>query len=109
MGFPILNVIMRAISIAGRSLIRDFGEIEHLQVSRKGPGNFVTNADNKSERILKEHLKKARPNYGFIMEESGTILGKDQEYTWIIDPLDGTNNFLHSLPHFAITAALKRK
>jgi myo-inositol-1(or 4)-monophosphatase len=106
---PILNVMMRAVSIAGRSLIRDFGEIENLQVSKKGPGNFVTSADTKAEQILREHLTKARPEYGFLMEESGIVSGKDKDYTWIIDPLDGTNNFLHGLPHFAITVSLKRK
>ncbi|MCP4922512.1 MAG: inositol monophosphatase [bacterium] len=101
--------MMRAIATAARGLVRDFGEVEHLQVSKKGPGDFVSAADHKAEKILQEELEKARPGYSFLMEESGVVPGKDKDHTWIIDPLDGTNNFLHGLPHFAITVALQKK
>jgi myo-inositol-1(or 4)-monophosphatase len=93
---------------AGRNLIRDFGEVEHLQVSRKGPGDFVTKADKKSEKIIFEELRKARPNYGFLMEENGEIPGSDSSNRWIVDPLDGTTNFLHGIPQFAVSIALER-
>ena len=92
---------------ASRSLIRDFGEIENLQVSKKGPLDFVTNSDIKVEKIIIEELKKARPNYSIVSEENGTEINKDQNNTWIIDPIDGTINFLHGIPHFAISIALK--
>jgi myo-inositol-1(or 4)-monophosphatase len=92
---------------AARGLIRDYGEVEHLQVSRKGPGDFVSTADKKAEDCLYKELKKARPSYGFIMEESGEIPG-DEDCTWIIDPLDGTTNFLHAIPHFAISIGLQK-
>jgi myo-inositol-1(or 4)-monophosphatase len=105
---PLLNVMMRAIATASRSLVRDFGEVEHLQVSKKGPGDFVSAADHRAEKILREELEKSRPDYSFVMEESGEISGKDKNHTWIIDPLDGTNNFLHGLPHFATTVALQK-
>jgi myo-inositol-1(or 4)-monophosphatase len=88
-------------------LIRDFGEIEKLQVSKKGPSDFVTNSDIKAEKIIIEELKKARPNYSIISEENGTENNKDKNNTWIIDPIDGTINFLHGIPHFAISIALK--
>lgn len=104
---PHLNVMCNAAFKAARGLVRDFGEVEHLQVSRKGPGDFVSNADKKAEDILYKELKKARPSYGFIMEEGGEIQGED-EHTWIIDPLDGTSNFLHAIPHFAISIALQK-
>lgn len=105
----ILNVMIGAVEKAGRALIRDFGEVEQLQISRKGPGDFVSAADLKSEKILMEELKKARPAYGFHAEESGITKGEDAEFTWIIDPLDGTRNFLHGLPHWCVTVALQKK
>ena len=106
---PALNVMIKAAEKAARSLVRDFGEVEHLQVSVKGPGDFVTNADRKAEKILIQELQKARPKYGFLIEESGEILGEDPEYCWIVDPLDGTTNFLHGIPHFAISIALEKR
>lgn len=102
-----LNVMCNAAFKAARGLVRDFGEVEHLQVSRKGPGDFVSTADKKAENVIYTELKKARPSYGFIMEEGGKIESQD-EYTWIIDPLDGTTNFLHALPHFAISIGLQK-
>ncbi len=104
---PLLNVMCNAAFKAARGLVRDFGEVEHLQVSRKGPGDFVSIADKKSEKCLFQELKKARPSYGFIMEEEGEVAG-DEDYTWIIDPLDGTTNFLHAIPHFAISIGLQK-
>jgi myo-inositol-1(or 4)-monophosphatase len=104
---PNLNVMSNAAFKAARGLIRDYGEVEHLQVSRKGPGDFVSTADKKAEASIYKDLKKARPSYGFIMEESGEIPG-DEDYTWIVDPLDGTTNFLHAIPHFAISIALQK-
>jgi myo-inositol-1(or 4)-monophosphatase len=104
---PHLNVMCNAAFKAARGLVRDFGEVEHLQVSRKGPGDFVSTADKKAEEILYKELKKARPSYGFIMEEGGEVPGED-DYTWIIDPLDGTSNFLHAIPHFAISIGLQK-
>jgi len=103
-----INVMIEAAEKAGRALIRDFGEVEQLQVSRKGPGDFVSAADHKSEKILREELLKARPAYGFLFEESGEIKGEDKSYRWIIDPLDGTTNFLHGLPHWCISIALEK-
>ena len=104
-----LNVMIKASDKASRVLIRDFGEIENLQVKKKGPSDFVTNADLKVEKIIIEELKKARPNYSIISEENGNENNKDKENTWIIDPIDGTINFLHGIPHFAISIALKSK
>src|SRR5438552_9684755 len=104
---PHLNVMCNAAFKAARGLVRDFGEVEHLQVSRKGPGDFVSTADKKAEDILFKELKKARPSYGFIMEEGGVVPG-DEDYTWHIDPLDGTTNFLHAIPHFAISIGLQK-
>ena len=92
---------------ASKILIRDFGEIEKLQVSKKGPSDFVTNSDLKTEKIIIDELKKARPNYSIISEENGIEINKDKNHTWIIDPIDGTINFLHGIPHFAISIALK--
>ncbi len=103
-----INVMIEAAEKAGRALIRDFGEVEQLQVSKKGPGDFVSAADLKSEKILKEELLKARPSYGFLLEEGGEIKGEDKSYRWIIDPLDGTTNFLHGLPHWCISIALEK-
>lgn len=105
----LMNVMTAAALKAGRGLKRDFGEVENLQVSVKGPGDFVTAADRKAEKILYEELSKARPGYGFVMEESGEIEGTDKSHTWFIDPLDGTTNFLHGLPIFAISIGLARE
>tara|TARA_Y100001970_G_scaffold278220_1_gene383615 strand:+ start:327 stop:1067 length:741 start_codon:yes stop_codon:yes gene_type:complete len=102
-----LNIMIKASEKASKVLIRDFGEIEKLQVSRKGPTDFVTNSDIKSEKIIIEELKKARPNYSIISEENGSETNKDKDNTWIIDPIDGTVNFLHGIPHFAISLALR--
>ena len=102
-----LNVMIKASEKASKAIIRDFGEIEKLQVSKKGPSDFVTNSDIKAEKIIIEELKKARPNYSIISEENGIQNNKDKNNTWIIDPIDGTINFLHGIPHFAISIALK--
>ena len=102
-----LNIMIKASEKASKILIRDFGEIENLQVSKKGPADFVTNSDLKVEKIIIEELKKARPNYSVISEENGIEDNKDKENVWIIDPIDGTINFLHGVPHFAISIALK--
>jgi myo-inositol-1(or 4)-monophosphatase len=102
-----LNIIIKASEKASKVLIRDFGEIEKLQVSKKGPTDFVTNADFKAEKIIIEELKRARPNFSIISEENGIEINKDKNNTWIIDPIDGTINFLHGIPHFAISVALK--
>ncbi len=102
-----LNIMIKAGEKASKILIRDFGEVENLQVSKKGPQDFVTNCDIKTEKIIIEELKKARPNYSIISEESGIEINKDKKNTWIIDPIDGTVNFLHGIPHFAISIALK--
>ena len=102
-----LNIMIKASEKASKILIRDFGEIEKLQVSKKSPSDFVTNSDLKSEKIIIEELEKARPNFSFISEENGIKKNKDTNNTWIIDPIDGTINFLHGVPHFAISIALK--
>jgi myo-inositol-1(or 4)-monophosphatase len=99
--------MIKASEKASKVLIRDFGELEKLQVSKKGPTDFVTNADIKAEKIIIEELKKARPNYSIISEENGIEKNKDKSNTWIIDPIDGTINFLHGIPHFAISIALQ--
>ena len=102
-----LNIMIKAAEKASKILIRDFGEIEKLQVSKKGPSDFVTNSDLKAEKIIIEELKKAKPYYSIISEENGIENNKDKNNTWIIDPIDGTINFLHGIPHFAISIALK--
>jgi len=102
-----LNIMIKASEKASKVLIRDFGELEKLQVSKKGPTDFVSNADIKAEKIIIEELKKARPNYSIISEENGIEKNKDKSNTWIIDPIDGTINFLHGIPHFAISIALQ--
>ena len=102
-----LNIMIKASEKASKVLIRDFGELEKLQVSKKGPTDFVTNSDIKAEKIIIEELKKARPNYSIISEENGIEKNKDKSNTWIIDPIDGTINFLHGIPHFAISIALQ--
>ena len=104
-----LNIMIKACTKASKTLIRDFGEIEKLQVSKKGPSDFVTNSDLKAEKIIIEELKKAKPSYSLISEENGIEKNKDSDHTWIIDPIDGTINYLHGIPHFAISLALKYK
>lgn len=104
----LLNVMVQAAMKAGRGLSRDFGEVQNLQVSRKGPADFVSNADLAAEKTIHEELKLARPDYGFLMEESGTVEGVDPQHRWIVDPLDGTTNFLHGIPFFAVSIALER-
>jgi myo-inositol-1(or 4)-monophosphatase len=106
---PLLTVMTEAARKAGRALNRDFRDVEQLQVSKKGPADFVSAADRRAEEILHEQLSKARPGYGFLMEEAGEIEGTDKSHRWIIDPLDGTLNFLHGMPHFAISIALERE
>jgi myo-inositol-1(or 4)-monophosphatase len=105
----LINVMVKAARRAGRSLKRDLGEIENLQVSLKGPANFVSAADRRAEEMLYEDLTKARPGYGFIGEEGGSREGPDKTHTWIVDPLDGTTNFLHGIPQFAISIGLQRE
>ena len=99
----LMNVMVQAVMKAGRGLARDFGEVQHLQVSVKGPGDFVSQAD------LRAELERARPDYGFLLEEGGSVEGRDPQHRWIIDPLDGTTNFLHGFPHFAVSLALERQ
>jgi myo-inositol-1(or 4)-monophosphatase len=106
---PALNVMVSAARKAGRGLIRDFGEIENLQVSMKGPGDFVSTADKRTENQLLEELTRARPGYCFLMEEGGVVDGPDKSHRFIIDPIDGTTNFLHGIPHFAISIGLERE
>lgn len=105
----LMNVMIAAARKAARSLARDFGEVAHLQVSVKGPANFVSAADHRAEEILFRELSRARPGYGFLMEERGEIVGADKTHRWIVDPLDGTTNFLHSIPLFAISIGLERE
>ncbi|MBN9251119.1 MAG: inositol monophosphatase, partial [Mesorhizobium sp.] len=105
----LLNVMVQAAMKAGRSLSRDFGEVQNLQVSLKGPGDYVSQADRKAEDIIFTELSKARPGYGFLMEERGAVAGDDDQHRWIVDPLDGTTNFLHGIPMFSISIALERQ
>ncbi|MGH6865876.1 MAG: inositol monophosphatase family protein [Methyloceanibacter sp.] len=105
----LMNVMLAAARKAGRSLARDFGEVEQLQVSIKGPSNFVSAADHRAEEILHAELTRARPGYGLLMEERGEVEGADGTHRWIVDPLDGTTNFLHGIPIFAISIALERE
>ena len=104
---PELNIMIKASEKASKALIRDFGEIEKLQVSAKGPSDFVSNADTRSEKIIINELTKSKKNYSFLTEESGEIINNDKNKRWIIDPIDGTTNFLHGIPHFAISIALE--
>ncbi len=104
-----ITVMMKAARHASRAIIRDFGEVENLQVSEKAPKDFVTAADLRSEEILMEELSKARPGYGFLVEESGETVGTDEQYRWIVDPLDGTTNFIHGIPYYCINIALEKK
>lgn len=106
---PVMNVMIAAARKTARALARDFGEVENLQVSRKGPSDFVSAADLKAEKTLYEELSRARPGYGFVMEERGVVEGTDKTNRWLIDPLDGTSNFLHGIPHWAISIALERE
>ena len=106
---PLMTVMVDAVMKAAKGLRRDFGEVENLQVSRKGPGDFVSQADHKAEKLLHETLLKARPDFGFVMEEGGVVEGKDKAHRWHIDPLDGTLNFLHGLPHFSVSVGLERE
>lgn len=104
-----LNVMMKTARTAGRSLLKDFTEVENLQVSSKGPGDFVSKADHRAEEIIREALMTARPTYGFLGEEGKEIAGEDPTRRWVVDPLDGTTNFLHGLPHWAVSIALEHK
>lgn len=104
-----LNVMIKAARLAGRSLVKDFREVENLQVSRKGAGDFVSKADLGAEKIIRETLMEARPTYGWLAEESAEVAGSDPTRRWIVDPLDGTTNFLHGLPHWAVSIALEHK
>jgi myo-inositol-1(or 4)-monophosphatase len=105
----LMNVMVQAATKAGRGLRHDFGEVEQLQVSLKGPADFVSAADRRAEEVLRQELSRARPDYGFLMEESGAAEGRDPTHRFIVDPLDGTTNFLHGIPHFAISIALERQ
>ncbi len=106
---PIMTLMIAAVRKAARGLARDFGEVEQLQVSKKGPSDFVSAADLKAEKVLLEELTKARPGYGFLLEERGVVEGSDKTHRFLVDPLDGTLNFLHGLPHFAISVGLERE
>jgi myo-inositol-1(or 4)-monophosphatase len=106
---PALNVVVTACQKAGKRLLRDFGEVENLQVSVKGPGDFVSQADLRAEETLRTELRRARPNFAFLMEESGASGGDDWEYRWVVDPLDGTTNFLHGIPHWAISVGIEKR
>jgi myo-inositol-1(or 4)-monophosphatase len=106
---PAMNVLQQAVQKAGRRLLRDFGEVENLQVSSKGPGDFVSQADLQAERTLKEELGKARPGWAFLGEEGGSADKDDWEWRWVVDPLDGTTNFLHGIPHWAISVGVEKR
>ncbi len=105
----ILNVMVQAAMKAGRSLARDFGEVQNLQVSLKGPGDYVSQADRKAEDVIFTELSRARPGYAFLMEERGAVPGEDDQHRWLVDPLDGTTNFLHGIPLFSVSIALERQ
>ena len=109
MNSPLLNVMSAAAIKAGKGLLRDFGEVGNLQVSRKGPANFVTQTDIRTEKLLQRELSAARPEYGFLLEEGGEVAGKDGVHRWIIDPLDGTTNFIHAIPYFCISIGLEKR
>ena len=106
---PALNVVVQAVQKAGRRLLRDFGEVENLQVSMKGPGDFVSQADLRAEETLRQELSRARPGFAFLMEESGASGEADWEWRWVVDPLDGTTNFLHGLPHWAVSVGIEKR
>ncbi len=105
---PLLNVMTAAAIKAGKGLMRDFGEVDQLHISRKGASNFVTKSDIRTEKLLQKELSIARPDFGFLMEEGGEIKGKDASQRWIIDPLDGTSNFIHAIPYFCISIGLEK-
>lgn len=105
---PLINVMTAAAIKAGKGLMRDFGEVDQLHISRKGASNFVTKSDIRTEKLLHKELSIARPDFGFLMEESGEVKGKDTSHRWIIDPLDGTSNFIHAIPYFCISIGLER-
>ncbi|MFO1090410.1 MAG: inositol monophosphatase family protein [Hyphomicrobiales bacterium] len=105
---PLLTVMINAARKGARAIRRDFGEVETLQVSLKGPANFVTKADKRAEQVIRDELAKARPTYGFLMEESGETKGTDGQHRWVVDPIDGTTNFIHGIPHFGISIGLER-
>ncbi len=105
---PLINVMSAAAIKAGKGLLRDFGELDQLHISKKGTANFVTAADTRTEKLLHKELSKARPDFGFLMEESGESAGKDTTHRWIIDPLDGTSNFIHAIPYFCVSIALEK-
>ncbi|CAA7615364.1 Inositol-1-monophosphatase [Magnetospirillum sp. LM-5] len=105
---PVLNVMMGAARKAGRGMVRDFGEVEKLQVSMKGTSDFVSSADLKAEKTIRAELSKARPAFGFLLEEGGEVGGDDKSHRWIVDPIDGTTNFLHGIPQFAVSIGLER-
>ncbi|WP_011582498.1 MULTISPECIES: inositol monophosphatase family protein [Chelativorans] len=105
----IINVMVQAAMKAGRSLARDFGEVQNLQVSLKGPGDYVSQADRRAEEIIHTELSRARPGYSFLMEERGAVEGDDPQHRWLVDPLDGTTNFLHGIPIFSVSIALERQ
>lgn len=104
----LINVMSAAVVKASKGLLRDFGEVDRLQVSRKGPADFVTSADKRTEQFLQRELSKARPNFGFLLEEGGEVKGKDPNMRWIIDPIDGTSNFIHAIPYFCISVGLEQ-
>jgi myo-inositol-1(or 4)-monophosphatase len=106
---PALNVVVSAVQKAGRRLLRDFGEVEQLQVSVKGPGDFVSQADLRAEETLRAELSRARPNFAFLMEESGSHGAADWEWRWVVDPLDGTSNFLHGIPHWCVSVGIEKR
>ena len=106
---PALNVVVAAVQKAGRRLLRDFGEVEQLQVQSKAPGDFVSQADLRAEDTLRTELGRARPAFGFLMEESGVSGREDWEYRWVVDPLDGTTNFMHGIPHWAISVCVEKR
>lgn len=106
---PALNVVVGAVQKAGRRLLRDFGEVEQLQVSVKGPGDFVSQADMRAEETLRQELSRARPAFAFLMEESGSSGREDWEWRWVVDPLDGTTNFLHGIPHWCISVGVEKR
>jgi myo-inositol-1(or 4)-monophosphatase len=106
---PLMNVMTAAARKAAKILTRDFGEVEHLQASKKGPADFVTQTDFRVEKTLREELSRTRPHYGFVLEEGGVIEGLDKTHRWFIDPIDGTTNFIHGVPHFAISIGLERE
>ena len=105
---PVITIMVQAARKAARAIQRDFGEVENLQISIKGPGDFVTRADRKAEKTIIAELSKGRPTYAFLTEETGTIDGTDGQHCWVVDPIDGTTNFIHGIPHFAISIGLQR-